>query len=577
MNELAILSKAMIQERKDIILSILGGFIAGIAGVALFSASGYLISQTVFAPPLYTLIVLTSLVKLLGLLRAASRYGERLYSHRATFSMLSRLRTSFFARLIPLTPGILNKKRSGDLLARIVGDVESLQHYFLRVAYPPIIVVMVFLATVLFTSAFSIWIAVLFVVGMLTTALVVPGLVLLGQRKMHGRVREQRALLSTEVTEVLYGFRDLKVYGQLAQREQQLQQASAALTDQQQRAAGHLLRGQSMHALVTFLISWGVLTLGAYLIIDGVLAGVFLAMLVMASLTVFEEAAAMATLPLYKQDSEHAATRLTETIQTSDRQRVSTQPKGALSDNQAVSLDLCDVTFQYEGEWRPALKDISLHIVPGSKTAIVGPSGSGKSTMIELLLKLRTPTTGVIRLNDISVKELNEASIWQTANVVLQQSHFFRGTIRDNLLLNDDEHSDEQLLDVLAKVQLPSTSLTDVVYEKGENLSDGEKQRLALARVMLRKGRLWLLDEPTSSMDYVTEERVMKHLYAQAAEDTLLLICHRLTGLEEMDRIVVMEQGTIVETGSYTELMEQKGYFYEMKKIERQMIGEAEG
>lgn len=577
MNELAILSKAMIQERKDIILSILGGFIAGIAGVALFSASGYLISQTVFAPPLYTLIVLTSLVKLLGLLRAASRYGERLYSHRATFSMLSRLRTSFFARLIPLTPGILNKKRSGDLLARIVGDVESLQHYFLRVAYPPIIVVMVFLATVLFTSAFSFWIAGLFVLGMLITALVVPGLVLLGQRKIHGHVREQRALLSTEVTEVLYGFRDLKVYGQLAQREQQLQQASAALTVQQQRAAGHLLRGQSMHALVTFLISWGVLTLGAYLIMDGALAGVFLAMLVMASLTVFEEAAAMATLPLYKQDSEHAAKRLTETIQTSDRQSVSTQPKGALSGNQAVSLDLSNVTFQYEGEWRPALKDISLHILPGSKTAIVGPSGSGKSTIIELLLKLRTPTTGEIRLNDISVKELDEASIWQTANVVLQQSHFFRGTIRDNLLLNDDEHSDEQLLDVLAKVQLPNTSLTDVVYEKGENLSDGEKQRLALARAMLRKGRLWLLDEPTSSLDYVTEEHVMKHLYAQAAEDTFLLICHRLTGLEEMDRIVVMEQGTVVEAGSYTELMQQKGYFYEMKKIERQMIGEVGG
>lgn len=574
MNELAILSKAMIQERKDIILSILGGFIAGIAGVALFSASGYLISQTVFAPPLYTLIVLTSLVKLLGLLRAASRYGERLYSHRATFSMLSRLRTSFFARLIPLTPGILNKKRSGDLLARIVGDVESLQHYFLRVAYPPIIVVMVFLATVLFTSAFSFWIAGLFVLGMLITALVVPGLVLLGQRKIHGHVREQRALLSTEVTEVLYGFRDLKVYGQLAQREQQLQQASAALTVQQQRAAGHLLRGQSMHALVTFLISWGVLTLGAYLIMDGALAGVFLAMLVMASLTVFEEAAAMATLPLYKQDSEHAAKRLTETIQTSDRQSVSTQAKGALSGNQAVSLDLSNVTFQYEGEWRPALKDISLHILPGSKTAIVGPSGSGKSTIIELLLKLRTPTIGEIRLNDISVKELDEASIWQTANVVLQQSHFFRGTIRDNLLLNDDEHSDEQLLDVLAKVQLPNTSLTDVVYEKGENLSDGEKQRLALARAMLRKGRLWLLDEPTSSMDYVTEERVMKHLYAQAAEDTLLLICHRLTGLEEMDRIVVLEQGRVVEAGSYAELMEQKGYFYELKKIERQMIGE---
>ncbi|MCR8842511.1 thiol reductant ABC exporter subunit CydC [Paenibacillus sp. SC116] len=572
MNELAVLSKAMIQERKDIILSILGGFIAGIAGVILFSASGYTISQTVFAPPLYTLIVLTSLVKLLGLLRAASRYGERLYSHRATFSMLSRLRTSFFAKLIPITPGIFNKHRSGDLLARIVGDVESLQHYFLRVAYPPIIVVMVFCATILFTSAFSFWIACLFVVGMLATALVVPGIVLLGQRKIHGRVRQQRALLSTEVTEVLYGFRDLKVYGQLAQREQQLQQASALLAAEQKRAAGHLLRGQSMHAFVTFFISWGVLALGAYLIMDGALAGVFLAMLVMASLTVFEEAAAMAILPAYKQDSEHAAKRLTETVQTFDVQ--SSQPSGALSVDHAVSIELFGVTFQYEGEWRPALRDMSLPILPGSKTAIVGPSGSGKSTIIELLLKLRTPTVGDIRLNNVSVKELDETSIWKSANVVLQQSHFFRGTIQDNLLLNEEEHADEQLLEVLDKVQLSSKSLTDMVYEKGENLSDGEKQRLALARAMLRKGRLWLLDEPTSSLDYVTEQHVLKHLYAQAANDTLLLICHRLTGLEEMDQILVMDQGKVVERGSYSELMEQKGYFYEMKKIEQQMIGE---
>ncbi|WP_211750365.1 thiol reductant ABC exporter subunit CydC [Paenibacillus sp. Marseille-Q4541] len=572
MNELAILSKAMIQERKDIVLSILGGFIAGIAGVALFSASGYLISQTVFAPPLYTLIILTSLVKLLGLLRAASRYGERLYSHRATFSMLSRLRTSFFAKLIPLAPGILNRNRSGDLLARIVGDVESLQNYFLRVAYPPIIVVMVFLATMLFTSVFSFWITCLFVLGMLATALIVPGIVLRGQRKIHGRVRQQRALLSTEVTEVLYGFRDLKVYGQLAQREQQLQQTSAVLATEQQRAAGHLLLGQSMHAFVTFLVSWGVLALGAILIMNGELAGVFLAMLVMASLTVFEEATVMATLPVYKQDSEHAAKRLTETVQTSDVQ--SSQQGSALSVDHPVSIELSGVTFQYEGEWRPALSDINLHMLPGSKTAIVGPSGSGKSTIIELLLKLRTTSAGEIRLNDASLKELDERSIWQSANVVLQHSHFFQGTIRDNLLLNGEEYSDEQLLDMLAKVQLPNTSLTDMVYEKGENMSDGEKQRLALARAMLHKGQFWLLDEPTSSMDYVTEQRVLQHLFVQAAEDTLLLICHRLTGLEEMDQIVVMDQGRVVETGSYSELMDQRGYFYEMKKIERQMIGE---
>lgn len=570
MNELTLLAKAMIRERKDIVLSVIGGFIAGIAGVILFSASGYLIAQTVFAPPLYTLIVLTSLVKILGLVRAASRYGERLYSHRATFSVLSRLRTSFFGRLIPVAPGILNQKRSGDLLARIVGDVESLQHYFLRVVYPPIVTVMVFLATVLFASAFSVWISGLLVLGMLAAAFIVPGIVLIGQRKIRGRVRETRAALSTDVAEVLYGFRDLKVYGQLKERENQLQQASAALAAEQQRAADHLLLGQSLHAFVTFFVSWGVLALGAYLIRDGQLAGVFLAMLMMTSLTVFEEAAAMATLPLYKQDSEHAAQRLAETVPISDVQP--SEPGGVLSADYGVSIELSGVTFQYEGEWRPALGGVSLVISPGSRTAIVGPSGSGKSTLLDLLLKLRAPSEGVIRLNGRPVEEMDEASIWRTANVVLQHNHFFRGTIRDNLLLDGGEYADEELTAALAKVQLANVSLIDPVYEKGENLSDGEKQRLALARAMLHKGRLWLLDEPTSSLDYVTEQLVLKHLFEQAAGDTLLLICHRLTGLEEMDRIVVMDAGRVIESGSYAELMEQKGYFYEMKQIERQMF-----
>ncbi|WP_434751137.1 thiol reductant ABC exporter subunit CydC [Paenibacillus amylolyticus] len=573
MKELAVLSKAMMQERKDILLSILCGFIAGTAGVALFSASGYLISQTVFAPPLYTLIVLTSMVKLLGFLRAASRYGERLASHRATFSILSRLRTSFFAKLIPITPGIFNKNRSGDLLARIVGDVESLQHYFLRVAYPPIMVVMVFLSTVLFTAVFSFWIACLLVIGMLITAFVVPSLVLIGQRKISEHVSQQRAKLSTEVTEVLYGFRDLKVYGQLAQREQQLQQDSAVLAAKQQRAAGQLLFGQSMHIFVTYLVTWGVLVLSAFLIADGVFAGVFLAMLILATQTMFEESAAMAVLPSYKQDSEHAAKRLAETVRLSDKQ--ASQPKGQLSmHGEAVAIQLSKVTVQYEGEWRPALNEVSLHVPSGSKTAIVGSSGSGKSTILDVLLKLRTPASGEVLFNDISVNELDEASIWQNTHVVLQQSHFFRGTIRDNLLLSGEQHSDEQLVAVLHNVQLVHVSLNDLVYEKGENLSDGEKQRLALARAMLRKGSIWLLDEPTSSLDYVTEARVLQHLLAEATDDTVLLICHRLTGLEQMDQIIVMDQGQIVETGSFKELMERKGYFYEMKQIELQMIGE---
>lgn len=141
----------------------------------------------------------------------------------------------------------------------------------------------------------------------------------------------------------------------------------------------------------------------------------------------------MATLPAYKQDSEHAAKRLTDTVLTAGEQ--SLQPGRTLSSEAAVSVELEGITFQYEDEWRPALKELSLQLPAGSRTAIVGPSGSGKSTLIDLLLKLRTPASGDIRLNGVPVQELDEASIWECSNVVLQQGHFFRGTVRDNLLL----------------------------------------------------------------------------------------------------------------------------------------------
>lgn len=572
MSELTILMKAMLRERRDIALAIAGGFVAGIGGVSLFSASGYLISQTVFAPPLYTLIVLISIVKLLGLLRAASRYAERLYSHRATFSILSRLRTSFFAKLVPLAPSKLRTRRSGDLLARIVGDVESLQHYFLRVAYPPIVLVMVFLATVLFASAYSVWIAGLLVLGMLGAAFVVPAVILKGQRKLRGRVRLRRAALSTDSAELLYGFLELKVYGKLDEREQQLRQHSEVLADEQQAAGIHLLNGQSLHVGLTYLVTWGVLVLGGYLIVHDSLAGVFLAMLVLAAQTVFEEAAPMATLPSYKQDSEHAASRLAEIVQPGET--LPPQPNGSLSDDAPPSIELSGVSFQYSDEWRPALQDVHIRIPAGSKTAIVGASGSGKTTILELLLKLYEPTQGLIRMNDRPLNELHESSIWQHAAVVLQQSQFFRGTIRDNLLLHGEGLSDEDLRVVLDQAELPNKKLDDEVYERGENLSDGEKQRLALARAMAKGGRLWLLDEPTSSLDAISEQCIYRRLFKQTAKDTLILVSHRLTGLESMDQIIVMDGGNVVEAGTYEELMARQGYFCEMKEIECQLIGE---
>lgn len=569
MKELASIVKIITLEKKDILLSIFFGFLAGIAAVGLFGSSGYLISRAAFVPPLYALTVLIAFLKLFGFARALGRYAERYFSHRATFTMLSNIRLAFYKKIEPYAPRIFQKYRSGDLLARIVGDVESLQNFFLRVYYPPVVMVVIFLATIVFTTMFSISIAIVLLVGLLLTGFVIPFLFALRQRGIENRVRSARGTLSTDMTEFLYGFRDLKIYQQLEEKEEQLESSATRYIREQEREGKQMVYSQSMNTFATLAVSWIVTGLGAYLVGKGDLNGLFLAMLVMISLTVFENAAPMAVLPSHLDDSRRASKRLFHIVEEEE------QDEGGepLSGDAPYGYHLTDVSFQYEEESRPSVSKVSLDLAPGSKTAVVGPSGSGKSTLMQLLLKVQKPTEGEILLEGQPLDRIDEENLWAQSNVVLQENHFFYGTIRDNLAMAKDEVTEEEMTEALVAAQLDSFLLDDEVYERGENLSGGEKQRLAIARILLRNERLWLLDEPTSSIDALTEQEIYQNLFEQAKDDTLVLISHRLTGLEEMDQIIVMEQGTVVEIGTYDELMEKEGYFYQMKQIERTVFG----
>lgn len=563
MKELESVLKEMVSEKRDIILSVLFGVLAGITAVGLFAASGFLISKAALLPPIQTLAVLIAVQKLSSLTRAVSRYAERYYSHRATFTILGNLRTSFYRRLEPLAPGIFNKYRSGDLLARIVGDVESLQHTFLRVLYPPIVLVLVFLCTIFFVSFFAIEVSLLLLAGAVLTGFIIPALFAVRERRLARTVRARRAVLSTEVTELLQGYRDLKIYQQLDEKERLLAEASAAYVSEQRRRELDGVRNLSVNTFATFIISWLVLGLGAWLVTEGELDGVFLALLVMTSLTVFENAAPMAILPGFFEDSRHAAVRLEEVVSEERVQAESGMPEGP------VSIVFNDVSFNYPGEARPAVSGVSFELPAGSKTAIVGASGSGKSTLLQLLL-LMYPATG-ITINGTDARRIDQESLYAIANVALQQNHFFYGTIRDNLLLAG-EIADKDLLAALEAVALGHLTLEDQVFEKGENLSGGERQRLAIARLLLREARIWLLDEPTSSVDPVTEAQIHEQLLAAVKDGTFVLVSHRLQGLERMDQILVMDEGRLVESGTYAELMEARGYFYEMKQIEQAVL-----
>ncbi|RKL67133.1 thiol reductant ABC exporter subunit CydC [Salipaludibacillus neizhouensis] len=576
MKELGIVVKLVMKEKKDVFYSILFGFLAGMATVSLFANSGYLISKAAVTPPLYVLTVSIALLKLFSVTRALTRYAERYYSHRATFTILSNLRVHFFERLEPLVPGIFQKYRSGDLLSRIVGDVESLQNFFLRVYYPPIVMIIVFLSTIAFTMYFSVEVAIVLILGLILTGVIVPGWFAWKRKNIESKLRVQRGELSTETTEFLYGFLDLKIHQKQKEKEQQLTNASNSYIEEQERDGVRGLFNHSVNQMVSLTVSWFILVIGGYLVSAGQLDGVFLAMLVMISLTVFENSTPMAVFPSHYEDSRLAASRLFSVVggQKQDTNKSSEKPKELkqLDNRDAWTIEMENVSFAFPDEKRLALDNVSLNFPAGSKTAIVGPSGSGKSTLLQLLLKVYEASKGNVRLQGESIDQIENKSVWKGTNIVLQHNHFFYGTIRDNLLIAGDELTDEAMLQALGKVQLGKFALDDRVLEHGQNLSGGEKQRLAIARVILKGSRLWLLDEPTSSVDALTESIIFQHLLEQAKEDTLILISHRLTGLEQMDRIIVMEHGKMIESGTFSELMDKKGYFYEMKQIEKSVF-----
>ena len=571
MKELGFVVKLMLKEKKDIVYSVLLGFLAGLTSVGLFASSGYLISKAALEVPLYALTVMIALLKLFGFTKALSRYGERYFSHRATFTILANLRVSIYEKIEPLTPGIFSRYRSGDLLSRIVGDVESLQSFFLRVFYPPIILVMVFLSTILFTMYYSLFVAMILLVGLLLTGLIVPSLFAWKQRSIKTNVRESRGGLSTEVTEFLHGFRDLKIYQRLEGKERNLARATSTYVNEQERESIFSLFSHSTNILISLFISWTVLAIGAYSVATDQLDGIFLAMLVMISLTVFENAMPMAILPTHYEDSRRAAGRLSA-IHNEEKIKRDGPSTGRRLERVPPSFSLKDVSFTFHGEEKSALDGVTLDLPAGSKTAIVGPSGSGKSTLLQLLLNFYSPDQGAVFVNDVSLKDIDQESLWEHANVVLQENHFFYGTVKDNLMLVSDDLTDGELESVLAIVKLDHFSLEDEVLEKGENLSGGERQRLAIARALLKGSPIWMLDEPTSSVDALMDKELFHHLYTVAKDDTLILISHKLTGLEEMDQIIVMDHGSIVESGSYEELMRKKGYFYEMKQIEHSVL-----
>ncbi|MEV7667268.1 thiol reductant ABC exporter subunit CydD [Streptomyces albidoflavus] len=561
------------EARGRLILSlVLGGLALGSA-VGLMATSGYLISRASQQPPVLYLMMAVTATRAFGIGRAVFRYAERLVSHDVVLRMLADTRVAVFRRLERLAPAGLRGTRRGDLLSRLVADVDALQDYWLRWLLPAGWAALVSTVSVLFMTWLLPAAGAVLAIGLLAAAVGVP-LVSGGfARRAERRLAPARGALATRVAEVLTGTGELTVAGALAHRTARTGDADRELTRIRARGAAANALGAGLTAVITGLTTVAAAYVGIRGVSAGALDGVALAVVVLTPLAAFEAVTALPLAVQFRQRVRRSAERVHEVL---DAPVPVTEPEAAgPAPESPFPVELRGVAARHPGQERDALTGIDLTVAEGRRIAVVGPSGSGKTTLAQLLLRFLDPRTGSYTLAGASAPGLEGDDVRRLVGLCAQDAHVFDSTLRENLLLADRSATEARLREVLGRARLLEWAetlpqgLDTPVGEHGARLSGGQRQRLALARALLAGFPLLVLDEPAEHLDLETADRLTADLLAATRGRTTLLITHRLAGLEAVDEILVLDEGRIVQRGTYEELSSEDGPFRRLRERER--------
>lgn len=545
------------------------------SSMGLLTVSGWFLAATAIAGlgTLFNFFYPSASVRGLAIGRTVMRYFEKIVTHDATFRILSKLRVQVFEKIIPLSPAVLNRYRNSDLLNRLVSDVDTLDSLYLRLLAPFFTAAFVIIAMTIGLSLVNIPLALGLGLFLLILLIIIPTVFYRLGQEFGEHLIQARAAYRTQFLEFIQAQAELLLFN--AEDKLKEKMSTTEKTWQEDQAKEAKLSGFST-ALVLFLN--GLLISGILWFASNADFGTdeyrtaYIALFTFAALAAFEIIMPLGAAFLHIGQVIAAAERVTEIIE----QKPLVEFNGNEEFETKVRLiSAKDLSFSYPGQETLVLKNLTLDLEQGQKIAILGKTGSGKSSLLQLLVRNYDANQGELLLAEKPISAYSEETLRRQICFLTQRVHVFSDTLRQNLqFASANKISDEKMIEVLHKVGLSKLleqegkGLNLWLGDGGRPLSGGEQRRLGLARILLNNAPILLLDEPTEGLDRETERQILRLILQHAENKTLIMVTHRLSSIEQFDKICVIDNGRLIEEGDYNSLITKENGFFK-RLIER--------
>ena len=540
-------------DRGRLALAGAAGTVAAVSSVGLMATSAWLISRSAQHPPVLYLMVPVAAVQAFGIGRGVFRYAERLAGHDAALRVLARLRMSAYDRLERLAPAGVAAFRSGDLISRLVSDVDSLTDRWLRVRLPYAAAATCGAAAVAVSAALLPAAGLALAVSLVAAALGAPLLAGVVSHRAERALAPRRGEFAAATVDLLAGAGELSVFGTSRRALHAVMQANQRVARVQARSATARAVGAAASTLAAGAALWGCLVLGVAGVSSGAMAGVVLAVLALIPLAIHDVVKDLAPAAQQIPRLRSAAARVSDVTGRPDPVQEPASPEPLPTPPYHIKVS--GLTVRWEPDGPDVLRGADLDLPAGHRIAVTGPSGSGKTTLAMVLLRFLDPAAGTVTLGGTDITALDSDQVRSVIGLCAQDAHIFDSTLRENLRLARPEASDADLAAALRRAHLDNwvaslpNGLDTEVGEHGARLSGGQRQRLALARVLLADFPVVILDEPAEHLDEQTADALTRDLLTATAGRTVLLITHRPVADGHVDQVLRLTRGRLEPAG----------------------------